>query len=138
VFNRILIPVDFTSKNVTALRASRSMVRGSRAQITLLHVIERIAGLATDEVRPFYKKLERAATKKLETWSKRFPKGIEIRKEILYGNRAREIVRYATDRKMDLIVLSSHKVNPADPVTGWGTTSHKVAILSQCPVLLIK
>jgi len=138
MFRKILIPVDFSTKNLAAVKAVRSMVHGPREQVTLLHVIERINGLSSDEVRPFYRKLERVAAKELGAWSKKFPKGTPVKTEILYGNRAAEIVKYAADRKMDLILLSSHKVDPDNPGSGWGTTSYKVAILSQCPVLLIK
>jgi nucleotide-binding universal stress UspA family protein len=60
------------------------------------------------------------------------------REAILYGNRAAEIVRYAMETGIDLIVLSSHRIDPKDPATGWGTMSYKVGFLSQCPVLLVK
>jgi len=40
--------------------------------------------------------------------------------------------------RVDLIVLTSHKIDLAHPAEGWGTTSYKVGILCQCPVLLVK
>ena len=40
--------------------------------------------------------------------------------------------------KADLVVMGSHKVNPARRNRGWGTTSYKVGIFCQCPILLVK
>ena len=56
----------------------------------------------------------------------------------MYGNRAQEIVRYAMEAGVDLIVLTSHRIDLQDSSAGWGTVSYKVGILSQCPVLLVK
>ena len=58
--------------------------------------------------------------------------------EVIFGDRAHEIVRYAMERGVDLIVLSSHRIDLGNPSAGWGTVSYKVGILSQCPVLLVK
>jgi nucleotide-binding universal stress UspA family protein len=58
--------------------------------------------------------------------------------EVLIGSPAREIVRFATAKRVDLIVLGSHRIDLARPAAGWGTTSYKVGILCQCPVLLVK
>ena len=60
------------------------------------------------------------------------------REEVIFGDRAHEIVRYAMERGVDLIVLSSHRIDLGNPSAGWGTVSYKVGILSQCPVLLVK
>ena len=54
------------------------------------------------------------------------------------GNRAPEIVRYAGEIGVDLIVLKSHRIDLENPSAGWGTVSYKVGILAQCPVLLVK
>jgi len=47
-------------------------------------------------------------------------------------------VREAVDRKVDLVVVSSHKVDPAATVQSLGTLSYQVSILCECPVLLVK
>jgi len=61
-----------------------------------------------------------------------------VNSEILFGKRVAEIVRYAHDNRIDLIVLSSHKVGIENNQVGWGTISYKVGILSHCPVMLVK
>jgi nucleotide-binding universal stress UspA family protein len=57
---------------------------------------------------------------------------------IKHGKRIQEILRFAEDLKADLIIMNSHRMDPENPAEGWGTISHKVGILSQCPVLLVK
>jgi hypothetical protein len=38
----------------------------------------------------------------------------------------------------DLIVLATHAIDLSNPITGWGSVSYQISILSQCPVLLLK
>jgi len=39
---------------------------------------------------------------------------------------AREAVKTAVSKKIDLIVMGSHRVRPGPPANGRGTTSYKV------------
>jgi nucleotide-binding universal stress UspA family protein len=57
---------------------------------------------------------------------------------VCIGEPAREIVKTAATKKIDLIVMGSHKVAPGPPSAGWGTTSYKVGIFCRCPILLVK
>jgi len=65
-------------------------------------------------------------------------RAVPQREEVIFGNRAPEIVRYAVEAGIDLIVLKSHRIDLQNPSAGWGTVSYKVGILAQCPVLLVK
>ena len=38
----------------------------------------------------------------------------------------------------DLIILTAPQVDPVNPVAAWGSMSHKIGVLSPCPVLLVK
>jgi universal stress protein A len=62
----------------------------------------------------------------------------EVVQEIVYGDRAEEIVKFAAAHDIDLIVLASHRIDPSSTRREWGTISYKVGILAQCPVLLVK
>jgi hypothetical protein len=63
---------------------------------------------------------------------------VNIKSEIIYGRRVREILNFAQEHEVDLIIPNSHRINPTDPTQGWDTISYKVGILSQCPVMLVK
>jgi nucleotide-binding universal stress UspA family protein len=54
------------------------------------------------------------------------------------GEPAAEIVRATLRERVDLVVMGSHKVRPGGRPRGWGTTSYKVGIFCQCPILLVK
>jgi nucleotide-binding universal stress UspA family protein len=75
----------------------------------------------------------------LETIAERFrAEKLDVELEIDVGKRGPEIVRFASDRGVDLVILSSHKVGIGDPVRNWATLSYQVSIICPCPVLLVK
>jgi nucleotide-binding universal stress UspA family protein len=139
VFQRVLVPVDFTPRSLRAARAAARIAATTRAMTTLLHVIERIDEAGPAGLETFYRKLEGAARRKLEKFAVPFAaRGFPVKAEIVYGKPVAEILRYAKASRSDLIVMSSHKLTLRRAAENWGTTSYKVGILSRCPVLLIK
>jgi nucleotide-binding universal stress UspA family protein len=139
MFRRILIPLDFTEKNVRALELALDLAQQNQSSVALLHVIEVVEHVPMEELRDFYRKLEDAARERMNFPASMFlEKDLVVDSEIVYGRRAEEIVKYAVANGVDLIVLSSHKIGPDPSAQSLGTISHKVAILAQCPVLLVK
>ncbi len=140
MFRKILVPLDFTKKNEAALTSAAEIAgRGEGSEIALLHVIEIIEHIDFEEMADFYRGLETRSAAKLFAITERLGKdGLRVRHEILYGKRTETIVRYAEDQGTDLLILSSHKVDPDHPALGWGTISYRVAIVARCPVLLVK
>jgi len=139
MFHRVLVPLDFTDKNLRALEIARQIAVQHKASVALLHVIETVEHLPIDELKGFYAKLEATARERFGlAASMMLEKGLVVEPEVVYGKRAEEIVKYATGNDVDLIVLSSHKIGPEQPARGWATISYKVAVLAQCPVLLVK
>lgn len=143
MFHKILVPVDFTEKNEAALQAAIQTAshrdKEQEGEVILLHVIETIEHIGFEEMADFYRGLETRAAAKLFAMEERLQEaGVPVRHELLYGKRAETIVRFAEDREMDLIVLSSHKVDRDHPALGWGTISYRIAIVARCPVLLVK
>ncbi len=138
-FRHILVPVDFTAKNRAALEIARELASQNKASVTLLHVIETIENLQDEDLTAFYTRLASRAETELATSAQEFASaGISVDRKIRYGKRLTEIVREARDRKVDLIVVSSHKVDPAAAVESLGTLSYQVSVLCDCPVLLVK
>lgn len=136
MFREILVPVDFTPPNARAIALAAELAAKT---IALFHVIERIEGIPPTELRPFYRKLEARAARKMRTLAARLRRaGFAVKEEITLGNRVDEILRRAKRPGVDLVVLSSHRVDPERPGAGWGTISYKVGILAPCPVLLVK
>jgi len=139
VFTHILVPTDFTEKSERAMDIAVRMALQDGSRLTLLHVIEIIEDTEAKEFEDFYEKLGKRAQKKMQRMLEPFKEhALEIRQEILYGNRVTEIVKYAAGNTVDLIVLSSHKIDPSSMGQGWGTISYKVGVLAPCPVMMIK
>lgn len=137
MFRNILVPVDFTEKNVPAVEIATEFARRSGAQLTLLHVIEEL-DLQPSESTAFYRRLESQAKARMHEFVDKVPhEGVEMHQSIVYGQRARMIVHTAAEKETDLIILSSHRIDP-EIGQGWGTISYQVALLSPCAVLLVK
>ncbi|MCP3956556.1 MAG: universal stress protein [bacterium] len=139
MFEHILIPLDFTEKNDPAIDVGRQMAGSMQSRLTLLHVIQEIEGAADEEMRAFYGTLEgRARTALSRLQIDLANEEIEAETAIAFGKRPEEIVRFAAEGGVDLIVMSSHKLDPRAPAQPWPTISHKVAVFSSCPVLLVR
>lgn len=138
-FEHLLVPVDFTAKNRAAVDIAFELAVQNKARTTLLHVIETIEYVPDEETAEFYRKLEERADGELDLISQRFETAhVNVACKIRYGKRAQEIVRYELDHDVDLIVMSSHRIDSEHPVQSLGTLSYQVAMLCQCPVLLVK
>ena len=139
MFKKILVPVDLSNQHQQALDIAARLASEADAEVTLLHVVEVIAGVWEEDEREFYDRVERMARDHLAKHGRYLEeRHVPRREEVIFGQRAQEIVRYAMEAGTDLIVLSSHRIDLQNPSAGWGTVSYKVGILSQCPVLLVK
>jgi nucleotide-binding universal stress UspA family protein len=139
MLKHILLPVDLTDKHQKAVAAAADLAAQFGADVTLLHVVELIPGIAAEEEKDFYKRLERIARKHLERLSAGLTeRQVSCRGEVLFGNRTVEVVRHAGERGVDLIVVTAPQVTPANPAAGWGSLSYKIGALAACPVLLVK
>lgn len=138
MFQRILVPVDLTQKNTHAVETARDLAAESGGTVTLLHVIETL-DLPFEELEGFYARLEEKARRAMEEMAEPLQEaGLSFARPVSYGRRAEEIVDFAVEEDSDLIILSSHRIDLENPGSSWTTLSYKVAILAQCPVLLVK
>ena len=140
MFKHILVPIDLSDRNARTLRTALPLATQSHARVTLLHVVQQVPRIPPGEMRPFYRRLAGTSRRRLATAAKSFTaRGIPVRTEALIGEPAREIIRLAQARRADLVVMGSHKVKAVRGGSrGWGTTSYKVGIFCQCPILLVK
>ena len=139
MFKHILVPIDLSDQNERTLTTALDLAVSNRARVTLLHVVHRVAKIPYREMRAFYQRLVTTSKRRLGRAAAPFiAQGLAVRSEVLIGEPAREIVRLAAVRKVDLVVMGSHAVDPALHTRGWGTTSYKVGIFCGCPILLVK
>src|SRR6516164_2244338 len=139
MFRRILVPIDLTEKSLAAVDLAYELSTQSGASVILLHVIETIEHVQFDELKPFYQRLEASARNGLREFSERFVShDLPVDQVLVYGHRTQEIINYAQANPVDLIIMASHRIDPDRPGHDWSSISYSVAILSPCPVLLVK
>jgi len=139
MFQHILVPTDFSSSSKRTLEIAVNIAKLSKGNVSLLHIIKTIPNTDFEEFQDFYSKLERRAEQEMDRLIGPYHKGkVGLEPRIIYGNRVQEILRFATDQQVDLIVMTSHKIDLAEPAQGWGTISYKVGVLAPCPIMLVK
>ena len=113
VFSKILVPVDLTEKTAKAVEVARDLV-AAEGDVVLLHVIEQL-DTPFEEMNDFYEKLAVDAQVRMQEHVERLSEGgVRARAAIRIGKRAREIARFSHDEDFDLMVLYSHRLDPAD------------------------
>jgi len=143
-FQHILVPVDFSSKNVAALEVALEMATRHGARATLFHVVERIdpgedEDAEDQELKTFYEDLERRAASELQDLSLRFSRaGVAVESQVWIGKRVAEIVRFVAEQSVDLVVLTSPPVNAEHPAQSLASASFQVSVFCSCPVLMVK
>ena len=139
MFNNILVPTDLSEKSKKALDITLNLGSEEGGRITLLHVVEIIEGNDQEEFDEFYNRLRARAEKKMADIVSRYESSNwSIDSQILIGKQVNEIVRFAYEHNIDLIILASHRIDKTEPMDGWATISYRVGILSHCPVLMVK
>lgn len=138
----ILIPTDFSELSESALKVGIAIAKRQNAEITLLHVIDRLAYLQPTEVfvpdikiSPDY--VEEIKTR-LNTLSNRIliDTGIRVIGEVYDGQPSEEICSYAYNKKIDLIVMGTHGSSGLKEFF-IGTEAFRVVKNASCPVLTI-
>jgi nucleotide-binding universal stress UspA family protein len=139
MFRRILVPIDLTEKSLAAVDLAYELTRQSAASVVLLHVIETVEHVQFDELKPFYQRLEASAHNGLIEFSEKFvSQNLPVERALVYGHRTQEIIKYAMENSIDLILMASHRIDPDRPGHDWSSISYSVAVLSPCTVLLVK
>jgi len=101
-FKRILFPVEFSPHCQIAARSVASYARHFDAEVTLLHV----------EVLPFEPYVWELQTERLTERLNHFLEaefaGLRVHRQVVSGDAAHEIVRYAVNDRADLIMMPTH------------------------------
>lgn len=139
MFKRILIPLDLTDKHQRVLEIAAELAQQNGGAVTLLHVIEEIPGLSSDEVDDFYSRLEQRAKEHLQNCGNHFTsKNIPWQSEVRIGSRIHEINRFASEMNADLVLVTAPNIDPNRPGTGWASLSWKIGLVANCPVMLVR
>jgi nucleotide-binding universal stress UspA family protein len=139
MYHNILIPIDLSEKNEVPVKLLSQWGAATAPAVTLLHVIETLKDIAFEDLEDFYRTLQRKADNTMDALRDELSAaGFHVHNRIVYGRRGKEILRFAEEEGIDLIVLRSHVMDRAHPGQGIGTLSHQIALLASCSVWLIR
>jgi len=142
---RILYPTDFSDLGQYALRYARSFCQRHNAALHCLHVVDEayqyMVSVGPDSVPigPPTEDLVQAAQKQMEGFIAEYlaDTPFPVTGSVVAGRPFMEIIRYARDHDVDLIVIATHGRTGLKHVL-LGSVAEKVVRKAPCPVLSIR
>jgi len=137
----ILFPTDFSEGSLQALQYATELVKRFNAKLFLVHVVHEMrysGGFYVPHISMdvLYNEVEKAAQKELDKY------GIEelrelkdaVERRIIKGVPHEEIVNFAKENKIDLIIIGAHGKKGMEKIFFGNTTAHVVRF-APCSVL---
>ena len=146
-FNQILCPTDFSKPSLLALKDAGELALHFAAQLLVVHVIPPLPPqypsvpppfISSFDVTQYLEELAKSSEDALkEVVAQAVSPQVRAQTAVIIGDPAREIVRLAKDKPVDLVVIATQGQ------TGWrhllfGSVAEKVVRLAPCPVLTIR
>jgi nucleotide-binding universal stress UspA family protein len=140
---KVLVPTDFSDSARHAFSYGVSFAREYKAELVLLHVVENLTvGYASDlfpvpmaEVFQEISGYAKTELAKLAAEAKQ--KGVACSELVAQGKPSAEIIRYAAENQVDMIVLGTHGKGMLDQAL-FGSTTERVVRRAPCPVLTVR
>lgn len=141
--NTILVPTDFSATADRALAYAKTLAKTLGASLHVLHVMQdplvyvppaegygalpHFREQTETEVRRLLSKMQTEAEQQ----------GLTMRVDMKWGTPFVEIIHYARDHQIDLIVMGTHGRGPFAHIL-LGSVAEKVVRKGPCPVLLVR
>lgn len=141
---KILFPTDFSLLSTAALKYAVHFARDYKAQLHIVHVVDEAyqywISMAPSTVpvgAPIVEDVVRHAREGLEKMvGERSLAEINVFTDVLVGRPFAEIVRYAAEHTIDLIVIGTHGRGGLSHML-LGSVAEKVVRKAPCPVLTV-
>lgn len=141
---KVLYPTDFSELSLNALRYAKSLAGAFEADLHCLHVVDEAyqywmaMGPNTVPVGPVGEDMLESGNQQMEEFAKKHLSDYENHHTtVLMGRPFVEIVRYAREQAIDLIVIATHGRGGLAHVL-LGSTTEKVVRKAPCPVLTVR
>jgi nucleotide-binding universal stress UspA family protein len=142
---KILVPTDFSEHSEHAAAYAVELARQYGAnQIHCIHVSDIPADLLatsayymTGPSEQFVEQVRDEGRRGLDAFAKKNFKDVPVKAVFLEGRPFVEIIRYARENEIDLIVISTHGRSGLKHAL-FGSVAEKVVRKAPCPVLVVK
>jgi nucleotide-binding universal stress UspA family protein len=150
--SKILLPHDGTEISNKALEKSKEFAKAFNAELYILHIIEHSPlppSLILDNDRQWIAETRKNIAKKLkEGWIKMAKEKINpiLEKEKIKFNIivstdeqpiSEQILKFASENKIDLIIIGSQRLSEISKIRALGSVSRKVSENVDCPIMII-
>jgi nucleotide-binding universal stress UspA family protein len=152
LINKILLPHDGTEISDKALERSKEFAKAFDAELYILHIIEHSPlspSLILDNDRKWIAESRRNIAEKLKAgWLKMSKEKINpilekenIKFNIIVSTQeqpiSEQIVTFASENKIDLIIIGSQRLSEISKIKALGSVSRKVSENVDCPIMII-
>jgi nucleotide-binding universal stress UspA family protein len=140
---RVLVPTDFSDSARHAFTYGLSFAKEYGAELLLLHVVENVTvGYASDlfpvpMAEVFQEISGYARTELAKLGQEARDRGVAVQEQVIQGKPSNEIIRFASESHVDMIVLGTHGKGMLDQAL-FGSTTERVVRRAPCPVLTVR
>ena len=138
VYKNILVPVDDSNQAMNALHEAIAVAKRNEAELFILNVKDetRLRGTSI-ALAMSLEEIEEESKQIINNLTKDFPKDVAFQTVTFIGNPKKDIVKFAEDNAMDLIVIGANSKKLVDRILIGSTTSYVVE-KSPCNVMVVK
>ncbi len=140
---RILFPTDFSEGSTHAMHYAVDLAKHYNAKLYILHVIYDITKAAEIYIPHvstdlLYKDLNEWALKEIDRYCVEEIKDVSnVEKKVVTGVPYEEIIKFAEEEKIDMIVMGSYGRVGIERFF-FGSTAEKVVRRAPCPVMAVR
>lgn len=135
MYHNILVPIAFDDEHDVSGPLKLAGILGTpEAKVTLLHVMERVPGYAISYMPADYLQASRGAIEEeLARLATQLPNATG---QVIDGHSGRSIVDFASENRVDLIIIASHRPGVQDLLLG--STASQVVRNAGCAVHVVR
>ncbi len=138
-FKRILLTTGFSEFSRRTFDIAVQFARVFQSHLTLLHVVPEVLPADISHVGLVFtlkKQVEKANSQLMELRQTKLPRDLKVKTVLLEGGVVHEIVKYAREFHVDLIVMATHGYSGLKHF--WlGSIAENVLRRAPCPVLVV-
>jgi nucleotide-binding universal stress UspA family protein len=138
--NRILVPIDFSAPSKQALATGRELAQKFGAELHVLHVLEKPSypGFYGAGAVTMYGKLPDLKQRAEEALRDLLSEAeVEVSGVVIEGRAQNDILEYAHDHAIDLIVIASKGLSGVKRVL-LGSVASQIVRKAPCPVFVVR